>query len=748
MTTATSSNHCHCVNVWPPLSDYSNELRLGTSEFPVAVTGRIGMSIKTVWICMLLICCQQLAAATITVNTADNTILADDGYCTLTEAVLAANTNTASGTTAGECVAGEAWPVQDQIIFQLSIFPAHFFIFDTLELNEPVKIEGPGAAVMKLTNLAETRVFNIQNFQVDVEFDISGITLLDNILRAATGDYGGAMLVTLSAGSSLLLENMVFFNNGSERGGGAIGLFGGQDNSITIQNSTFQENYAGNFAAGNVLGGGAIFVGTSQNVVIENSSFFNNNTFHVPLAQPQSDAAGGAILIRSGQGFTSTVDIFQSTFSNNSTTGVGGAIALGGPGFPADNSELSIRHSTVVLNEADQNDDETAVPGGGGVWSSSSEAVQVYNSIVAQNVDNADSPAPDLHGSTDSFGFNLIGNNSTVSGVFPAGQPNANDDLVGSSVTPLDPALAALDNYGGPTQVHEPLLNSPVLDQGKCASRITDQRLFQNIQTGLRTIDIITFSNASDGCDIGAVERFGASSDPVPEANDDSYLAFEDQPLVIPAVDGLLFNDVDDDPLIVIDLSLADQTRKRLQGQVTAGADGAFVFEPSSPDSVGPAEFVYTISDTLNTDSAELLIQIVPVNDPPVFNAGSKVITAIAGEQTIVEDWAIQISSGPPDEQIQSVEFTITPVNVPGGYFTGIPSLDISGSSADLSFELASDAVGNAVVSVVLQDNGGTSNGGLNQSDEVIVTIQSDSDLIFSDSFEIVQNRNNSTSIY
>jgi CSLREA domain-containing protein len=41
-------------------------------------------------------------AATISVNTTNDTI-ADDGFCSLREAVIAANTNTTSGVTAGEC---------------------------------------------------------------------------------------------------------------------------------------------------------------------------------------------------------------------------------------------------------------------------------------------------------------------------------------------------------------------------------------------------------------------------------------------------------------------------------------------------------------------------------------------------------------------------------------------------------------------------------------------------------------------
>src|SRR4051794_3140538 len=69
-----------------------------------------------VCLCFALVAAQ---AATITVNsTAD--VAANDGQCTLREAIIAANTNTASGAAAGECVAGQASPTIDVIVFALS----------------------------------------------------------------------------------------------------------------------------------------------------------------------------------------------------------------------------------------------------------------------------------------------------------------------------------------------------------------------------------------------------------------------------------------------------------------------------------------------------------------------------------------------------------------------------------------------------------------------------------------------------
>jgi len=66
-------------------------------------------------------------AATIDVST-NSDVIANDGQCSLREAVIAANTNTASGTAAGECVAGDPAPTVDTInlpanTYTLSIAP-------------------------------------------------------------------------------------------------------------------------------------------------------------------------------------------------------------------------------------------------------------------------------------------------------------------------------------------------------------------------------------------------------------------------------------------------------------------------------------------------------------------------------------------------------------------------------------------------------------------------------------------------
>lgn len=66
----------------------------------------------------LILAGRGAGAATITVNGTADTV-ADDGVCTLREAIVAANTNAASGVTTGECAAGQASPTVDQIAFAI-----------------------------------------------------------------------------------------------------------------------------------------------------------------------------------------------------------------------------------------------------------------------------------------------------------------------------------------------------------------------------------------------------------------------------------------------------------------------------------------------------------------------------------------------------------------------------------------------------------------------------------------------------
>jgi hypothetical protein len=210
---------------------------------------------------------------------------------------------------------------------------------------------------------------------------------------------------------------------------------------------------------------------------------------------------GGGIYNQSG-----TLNVTRSTFSGNSATGgsgvgsntvggggVGGAISNGGA--------LTVTNSTLSGNSA-----TGGIFGSGGGISASAGSVK--SSIIANNT--ARTANPDVFGSFTSQGFNLIGKNDGAATSFPAGNPNANNDIVGTGAAPVDPKLdpGGGKNNGGPTQTVALLFGSPAIDKGTSAG-LTGNLSSDQRGTGFpRTFDDPATPNATggDGTDIGAFE--------------------------------------------------------------------------------------------------------------------------------------------------------------------------------------------------------------------------------------------------
>ncbi len=95
----------------------------------------------------MLLAASSARAATITVNTTAD-VTADDGQCTMGEAIRASNTNTASGATPGECAAGTVG--EDSIVFRIPGAGVRTIAAPFLpQITEAVTIDGysqPGAA--------------------------------------------------------------------------------------------------------------------------------------------------------------------------------------------------------------------------------------------------------------------------------------------------------------------------------------------------------------------------------------------------------------------------------------------------------------------------------------------------------------------------------------------------------------------------------------------------------------------------
>jgi Big-like domain-containing protein len=105
-------------------------------------------------------------------------------------------------------------------------------------------------------------------------------------------------------------------------------------------------------------------------------------------------------------------------------------------------------------------------------------------------------------------------------------------------------------------------------------------------------------------------------------------------------------------------------------------------------------------------------ITINAVNDAPSFTVGpNQSVFEDAGPQT-VSPWTTAISPGPTNESGQTVSFNITGNDNPGLFSAG-PAVSPAGV---LTYTPAPNANGGATIMLVIQDSGGTGNGGVNTS--------------------------------
>jgi hypothetical protein len=203
-----------------------------------------------------------------------------------------------------------------------------------------------------------------------------------------------------------------------------------------------------------------------------------------------SAAGGGGLYVGSDSSFASAT-LTGCTISGNSAAGAGGLdndgtlwltnttvvgnvsnFPFGGGGLVNDGT-LWVTNSTIAGNSS------TAGAG----LNIESGAATLTNTIVANN-----SPG-DIQGTLDSNSANnLVGDGSGLTGIENGSQGNQ----VGTAPAPIDPLLAPLGDYGGPTQTRALLPGSPAIGVGTADGAPTkDQR--NELRTG--HVDIGAFQS-------------------------------------------------------------------------------------------------------------------------------------------------------------------------------------------------------------------------------------------------------------
>jgi predicted outer membrane repeat protein len=236
---------------------------------------------------------------------------------------------------------------------------AHTITFtSTKTITADTTLDGGG--VITLSGGDSTRLFSIQGADVTLRH----ITLSNG----RSPNDGGAIYAERL--SSLTLENSTFTNNTGLNGGAiATNGWGAHDDGVvlTITNSTFSHNTATATAIpGGGNGGGAIYLSGGSAATITNSTFSHNqsqnggaihllhsNLHTVAVTFTQNSATntaggggGGAIYMDGTKDLSGLLLIEQSTFTENQTNQLGGAIFS----FITANGRTEINDSTFTNN--------------------------------------------------------------------------------------------------------------------------------------------------------------------------------------------------------------------------------------------------------------------------------------------------------------------------------------------------------------------------------------------------------------
>ncbi|MCP5011907.1 MAG: hypothetical protein GY942_18165 [Aestuariibacter sp.] len=364
--------------------------------------------------------------ANLTVTIGDSSF-ADDGQCSLREAIVNANQDTQAFTSAGECSAGSG---ADSIIVGIDVT---LTITDNNAdgnganglpvITSTIVISGDGHTLSRDGASPPFRFFYLN------QGGSSNLTLNDMTITNGDADVndGGALLMT--AGQADVIS--VTFSHNQADSGGAIYRSG----TLRINNSRFIANQT------NSSGGAITYTSSGAGDTIINSLFDGNSTL----------GRGGALSINTGP------NIVNTTFINNSAGNNGGAMSNSNQYAPR------LYNVTIISN--------TATNGGGWYSFNFGSTPLLYNSLMSGNSatnSGDDCGGPSLSGieaKNNVFGMN--GNDGGCNGFAVSSANNSIATGALSTIVETDGSgNAILADNGGATETIAVIANSPAVNAG------------------------------------------------------------------------------------------------------------------------------------------------------------------------------------------------------------------------------------------------------------------------------------------
>lgn len=155
----------------------------------------------------------------------------------------------------------------------------------------------------------------------------------------------------------------------------------------------------------------------------------------------------------------------------------------------------------------------------------------------------------------------------------------------------------------------------------------------------------------------------------------------------------------------------------------TTGASPTSVTYAPNANATGSDTFTVTVNDGSATDSRAVNVTITPVNDAPTLIVPStQRVSGTGGSQRSIPGYATAQPGGGSDEAGQTFTYSVVETLDENNVVSGVSIT----STGELRFTPAADAEGYAYYSVTLTDSGGTTNGGVDSSAPVTVTLSID----------------------
>ena len=344
---------------------------------------------------------QRLPLTTFVVTSLGD-VTADDGALTLREAIIAANTNVASG----DAAAGEE--NGDIIRFDPSLADGTINLTQgQLAVSEDLAIQA-GDLNITVDAAGLSRAFEITSSET--------VSLGRLNITGGNADIGGGVLAS-GSGNVIVFGGEYSGNVATGEGGGAI--YSGAGNLFIDGGGVFDGNIA-NGASGS---GGAIF--NDGGIAVAENAVFTANI---------ANRAGGAIEIAGGDLFLSNTTFGGSSVEDGNIAGPEGAAA------PGNGGALHVTAGDTVSIAVSTFDNNFAALEGGALWNQAGTSMFVNGSTLQNNIAAGDA-ADDGGGAIFNNGGDLFINTTTF-------RDNVADGTAGSggAILSVDGRVLVQDN--------------------------------------------------------------------------------------------------------------------------------------------------------------------------------------------------------------------------------------------------------------------------------------------------------------